>query len=254
MSTTCVKGIPPDVLDDIRGRVERREALARDLVEAVDSDWYSDTVWDRTQIGAMLEEQRADVGRYNKESEKPESALEIPALKILEDAQKSSGNKSNPLSSGNLLAGDVGERVAIALAVEKLGLTLTGFKTSKNGFDGIFGSPDGSCYVILEAKNKVDASGLAALSSTKHGKQLSQQWVNRNLSLMQRPDTSQCTETNRRLAEEISSKMGGTQVRRVLVHLNPHTMNIIAYEVKDEAANVLEPIAAWKFEPKDIET
>jgi len=253
MSTTCVKGIPPDVLDDIMGWAEERERLERDLAEAIDSRWYLDADTDEGQISGLLEEQKEDVDKYNKESEKPGDMPEIPALKILEDARKSSGKKPYSPSSRNLLAGGIGERIAIAIAVEKLGLTQTGFKISHNGFDGVFGSPDGSTYFILEAKDTIHATGVASLQPTKRGRELSQPWISRNLSLMQSPDSAQFSETNRKLAEEMNPKTGGIEVRRILVHLNPHTMNIIAYEVKDDDANVLEPIAAWKFEPNDME-
>ena len=60
-------------------------------------------------------------------------------------------------------------------------------------------------------------------------------------------------EFNVKIAQEIEAQGGVESVGTLLVHHNPHTMNIFVHERVDSHAEKWEPVALLEFDPSAVE-
>jgi hypothetical protein len=121
---------------------------------------------------------------------------------------------------GNSYQGGLGESVATEHAVQELNLSPARFDKRVHGFDSVMRNSSGK-LVIIEAK-ATQASGLAALGSTSHGREGSVEWVEYKATLMCDPTSSFYTPDNAKIGEEIL-RVGAENVTFLVIHTDPQT-------------------------------
>ncbi len=252
MADTCVKDPDTQEIEGTRRTGEGYVRAAQHLEQTVTPDGYGETITNIRVIEKKLSEQAENVTNWKDVNKGPAWVPDVPALRILEQL----GDRFK-IRSGNFLnamSGGIGEKIALEVAINKLGLKRTAYdmpKSNQQGVDGFCKS--GGIYVMLEAKARTEVHGKDTLKATKtRGKQASEQWLESNLSLMRKDSSVQCTPSNRQIAQEINSQGGAKSVERILVHLNPHTMNIVAYKGTDAEGKHWEPFAMWEFDESAV--
>lgn len=118
---------------------------------------------------------------------------------------------------GKILMGNAGEEAADEYAVTYMNYSLANFNRQRTGFDNMF--RDGSGKLVIGESKATKASGLNALSNTKHGKEGSVEWIEYNAKLLCDPLSSYSTEANRKIGEEILS-IGAKNIEFVVIHLD----------------------------------
>jgi len=130
---------------------------------------------------------------------------------------------------GAMLQGDLGEEIAYDIAVNHLGMTPTGFAPAKHGLDGVFVDDKGRTVVI---DSKATTGNLFQLlhPTVNNGDQLTNDWVYANAGLMQRQESAQCIGNNKAIGERVQQAIENQSIRCILVHTNPETQVVRAYE------------------------
>ncbi len=143
----------------------------------------------------------------------------------LDQVNESIQNKGNPSKE----QGEIGEGIAIRVATEKLGLTPDPrFDTSAHGFDCVSQDPQGRICVV---EAKFDNRGIRAL----RGDQMQPEWIERNARMMQNPGNERFTKGNSELGREIITS-DPENVRRIVITNDPKTLEIKAYEGKENGS------------------
>lgn len=132
------------------------------------------------------------------------------------------------VATGNKFQGDIGEQQAAAIAVQKLDLVgVADFAPGWQGLDGVYSDHDHR-IVVLEAKF-TDEPISRALSATKHGTQMSPEWIQHNAERMRRSDSVLYTPGNARVGVQILDA-APEDLRRITVLIHPGTLEASAYE------------------------
>lgn len=144
--------------------------------------------------------------------------------------------------------GALGEQIANQLAIERLGMSSVGFTAVNHGLDGVFRDSKGNT-VVVEAKCTT-GNPFSTLSETNNGLQTSNQWIAANAGLMQREASAQCAGKNSQIGTQIQRALDDGSLRCLLVHSNPETQEVRAYERISEAnvrsASSWQLVASWK--------
>lgn len=151
------------------------------------------------------------------------------------------------LRYGHIEQGNIGEEIANELATDKLGFSQVGFAPAKHGLDGVFRDSKGS-LVVVDSKCTT-GSPFSALHTTNHGTQLTSTWIGAKAACMQNPNSAQYTPQNARVGSEIQQALNRGEVRTMLVHSNPETMEVTAYELvgKDVTSpSSWQTVASWQ--------
>jgi hypothetical protein len=139
--------------------------------------------------------------------------------------------------------GEIGEGVAIRVGSEKLELTPDSrFDAAHHGFDCISRDSQGNLCVV---EAKFDRRGIHALRDD----QMQPKWIGRNARMMQNPGNERFTKGNSELGHEIINT-GLENVRRIVITNDPRTLEINAYEGKEDGSWELigGPWSALEFE------
>lgn len=139
--------------------------------------------------------------------------------------------------------GEIGEGVAISVGSKKLGLIPDSrFDTSAHGFDCVSRDSQGR-LCIVEAK--FDERGIRSLRDD----QMQPNWIERNARMMQNPGNERFTDGNAELGREIM-KPSSENMRRIVITNNPKTLEINAYEGKEDGTWELigGPWSAMEFD------
>lgn len=129
---------------------------------------------------------------------------------------------------GAIMQGNLGEEIANDLAINHLGMTSTGFIPVKHGIDGVFIDENGRT-VVMDSKSTA-GNPFQLLHPTNSGVQLTNSWISMNADLMQREASSQCVGLNKEIGEKVQQAIDDKSVRCILVHTNPETQEVKAYE------------------------
>jgi len=134
--------------------------------------------------------------------------------------------------------GRMGEALANEFVRDHLNLQDTGFQPAYHGLDGVFRDSDRN-LVVVDSKCTTSNNPFALLDPLKSGdKQLGRSWIESRASLMQNPNSEQCKAgpNNSAIGREIQNALSknGPGVRSMLVHTNPETQEITAYELVGE--------------------
>lgn len=248
MAETCVKDGRRKEHRKTRSTAADYTKTAKKFHQTVTPDGYTKTITNKREIERKLEEQREEIEISKKVTMGNEWAPNIPALRHLENI---AGSDKNSSWYRTHLAGKVGEQTAHNVLTSKMDFEETEYEPKHHGVDD-FLKLDGK-YVMVETKATVDAHGKDSLDPTTRGKQASVKWLNHKLDEMSREGSGQYSEANARIAEEIRQQGGAESVQRVLLHLNPYTMNVFAYEGKDAEGREWEPIALWEFDERSVD-
>ncbi len=251
MASPCTEGPTRKDIDAIRNSIEAQETrmekakreYARGKVDGktleTAGDKYRITT-DREKINRIRKEQREATKRRRADQRSlPEKSRE----------QKRRSGKINQDS------GSVGEYVANRITSLGLGLEPVPYDKAKGtdtGPDGVFRNPDNGKLVIVECKLTEDSSGYGrdSLSDTKHGKQMSKEWVARKAREMRDRDagTELYSETNAEVGKEIE-KVGVDNVQRLVVHVHPQSFNVTVSQPGEEIS--WEPFVVFEYDPDD---
>jgi len=245
MSTTCVKGISPSSCKGWRRRAQQYMAAQQYYQDMVTAEGYNDVIEDRAQIQSALEQQAKDVAEFKNAQEKPKPKPNIPQLDII-------GQGDITQNQLHKLSGDVVEQVSLEIAVEKLGYEPIPYDQPLHGVD-IFCKKDGK-IVAIESKGRAEPNATEGLKRSVHGdRQCSDTWMERKFESMKTEGSTAHTDTNLQIVEAIEAQGGIESVDTLLVHHNPHTMNIFVHEKVDSKAEQWEPVALLEFDQNAVE-
>jgi hypothetical protein len=136
-------------------------------------------------------------------------------------------------AKGTALQGDIGERIAADVCVNKLSLTPMAFddrpKGTPKGFDQIYTDKD-QIVVVVESKNE-DVFRLSKLTTGET--QLEPAYIEKIARQMTTPGSPYYTETNAKAGQAILDA-GVENVRAIAIHTNPKTLVTTVYERKGE--------------------
>jgi hypothetical protein len=136
--------------------------------------------------------------------------------------------------------GKIGEIQAKCVVIEQLGMEIVAFDQKYHGVDIIAKDKDGN-FAIIEAKLSNGKDGPSSLN--KATKQMTQEWVDVRLDLMQgkdhdgkdtKKDNELYSPKNAEIAREIKSQ--GDRVEHYVIHTNPDTLNMIVSQ-RDNTGN-----------------
>ena len=119
---------------------------------------------------------------------------------------------------GRKFQGNIGESDAAHIATHELGLNAEFFEPENTGFDSVYRDKKGT-LVLLESKLSVGGR----LSSTKHGRQGSVEWIEYKAELMCDPMSALYCPDNAKIGEEIL-RVGAENVHYLKVHRDPVTL------------------------------
>lgn len=136
----------------------------------------------------------------------------IPSVEDVKEIRK------NTEIYGRKFQGNIGESDAAQIAVNILGLYGEFFDARETGLDSVFRDNKGT-LVLLESKLSVGGQ----LSSTKHGKQGSIEWIRYKAELMIDPGSSLYSPDNAKIGEEIL-RVGPENVHYIKAYRNPETL------------------------------
>lgn len=131
-------------------------------------------------------------------------------------------------ASWSKFQGDLGEQEAAAIAVQRLELIgAPDFTPGWHGLDGVYYDRAGR-IVVLEAKF-TEAELEQALHPTKHGQQMSPEWIDYKVERMRTEGSALYTPGNARVGVEIADA-APEDLRRITVLIHPGTLEARAYE------------------------
>lgn len=153
------------------------------------------------------------------------------------------------LRYGHIEQGNIGEQIASELCTQHLNMSNVGYMAVKHGLDGVFGDKQGNT-VVVESKCEA-TTGFPTLNRTPKGEdQMSDAWISTRADLMQNQNSSQHSERNSQIGKDIINARDNGSLRCVLVHTNPETGEVRAYE-RTSSENVRSSsswqlIGSWK--------
>ncbi len=251
MASPCTEGPTRKDIEAIRSSIEAKEnrmeeakrRYARGKVDGktleTAGDKYRITT-NREKIDKICKKQGETTKRRRKEQR---------SFPKKSPAQEKRGGKINQD------IGSVGEYVGNRITALGLGLEPVPYDKPRRtdiGPDAVFRNPDNGKLVMVECKLTEDLSGYGrrSLSSTKHGKQLSQEWVEEKAREMREREagTELYSKTNAEIGKEIE-KAGAENVQTLLVHVHPQSFNVTVSQPGEKIS--WEPLAVFEYIPNN---
>ncbi len=174
------------------------------------------------------------------------SASPVEAQPTEQELQEGKKELQRQARFGNKLQGDVGEGTTLRVATDKLGLTPEPrFDQAGHGFDAVYRDDKGHLVVI---ESKFDERGISALK----GNQMQPEWIDSNSRMMQNPGNERFAVGNAGIGREIQ-RVGADNVRRMVISINPGSLEIRAYEGQaDRSWKLIGTWSAWDLEQPNL--
>ncbi|MBC8555513.1 MAG: hypothetical protein H8D23_38355 [Candidatus Brocadiales bacterium] len=138
--------------------------------------------------------------------------------------------------------GNNGEQIAAHILSERYGLEEVSFDQPLHGIDRIFKAP-GIPLIIVESKTRRD--GILHLRSTKHGKQMSPEWIADKAEKMSNRESAQWSPANEKIAQAIKS-LRSENIPAITVVTKPDEELIdIYFRQNDNSWEILEENIPW---------